>query len=292
VERIRNGIVHSAEMQENFERSLEEHKRTPSVDLDTYRRNRRWKYGEHLLSKKRVYLDTNHWVGLCEVHLGRSQQRDHLALHECLVALVTQGKIICPVSYPCITEMFKQEDLTTRQATAQVIDQLSLGSAIQNPYELMKQEILDFISTKGLERLPNSDVPLRQKVWTRVAYFLGDFTMTSEAFTDDIKLAVQKAFEDLFWDFSLEALVMSVAGKGKIPHLEEADVIQRLNRKKLKHAGKLHAFDDAFLQEIWAMCDTLEGLETLIRHRVRHNPKIAVALPCRPSDARVCASLV
>src|SRR5580704_10892670 len=111
-----------------FRETFLHHKAHPCSDLNSYKSERRFALGHDLLVKKRIYLDTNHWLGLREIHIGRSQQKAYAELYRRLGSVVEVGNVGCPASFPCIIELFKQDDQKTRVATAQVIDRFSLGS--------------------------------------------------------------------------------------------------------------------------------------------------------------------
>lgn len=156
---------------------------------------------DRVLARKRVYLDTRFWILMRDVFLGRSKDPLHEQISDRLSQLVTAGKVICPINANTLSELLKQRDGTTRMATAKLIDELSLGAALQSAEERVRTELMHCVqlslhSQAALE-------PLERLVWTSPAYLLGHTFPIVESLPKDQMLAWQKAFTDYLWDFSL-----------------------------------------------------------------------------------------
>jgi hypothetical protein len=263
-----NLILNSPEKTALFFRSLEHHKKYPLIDLTTYKFNRRSAIGKEVLSRRRVYLDTSFWVRFREVRMGRSQNQPHVHLYNRLKELVRAGKLICPATHTCIIEMFKQDDEQTRRVTAQVIDELSVGCAIQNPVELMRIEILELLKKHMPElHCATLDGPVKQRIWTHVTYFTGDFVWEFHQSPQEEALALQKSFDDLNCSRSLEDIVTDMPQGKKFPRAGEDNLIEELNKGKFNVEPSLResGFNEIYLQEIKRSLETFSPIVMHIR---------------------------
>lgn len=120
---------------------IEFHRRNPDVSLRSYMRDKRCQLGSAVISIQRIYLDQRFWLLLRDVYLGRSGDKATSDLLTLLRYLVSQGKAIYPISESVFIELLKQSDESTRLATAQLIDDLSLGITLIPFDERVRQEL-------------------------------------------------------------------------------------------------------------------------------------------------------
>ena len=82
---------------------------------------------DDLAERTPVYLDLRFWVIAREVRSGiRTDPRERKLVHH-LERLAHQGRIFCPISATSFLELMKIGDDARRQATLEVIEELSLG---------------------------------------------------------------------------------------------------------------------------------------------------------------------
>lgn len=117
----------------SLERSLTEHRaRLDALESEL---------AATIAQKKIIYLDTNHWVHMQGVVLGRTAaKREYVELLSLLERLVTQGSICCPVSSSMFEELMKQSDTATRRVTAKLMDRLSQRVCLQFFLKLTQRE--------------------------------------------------------------------------------------------------------------------------------------------------------
>ena len=240
--------------------TLDHHRQHPEISLEQYVRSKGLAIADRILARKVIYLDTRYWVLLREVSLGRSS---HTILHKILSRLrylVGAGKVICPINADILAELLKQSDATTRLATAKLIDELSLGTALQSEQERVDTELMHCVQlslsgSAGLERL-------ERLVWTSASYVFGYLFPTNDSISDEEMLAHQKAFTDYLWEFPL-ADVISL-----LPPLPQEltgrwdTIANKLNREIKKHDLEARTFAQLHLDEFKG---ALEGyLPTLV----------------------------
>jgi hypothetical protein len=97
------------------------------MDVTAYVRRKRIALAHEIRDRTKVYLDTKYWALLRDVRLGRSECPDTTRLLDVLQARVSGGSLICPLNADIYFEVMKQDDEQTLMATAQLIDDLSLG---------------------------------------------------------------------------------------------------------------------------------------------------------------------
>lgn len=217
--------------------TLDYHRQHPEISLEHYVRSKVLATADRVLARKTVYLDTRFWVLLCEASLGRTKDSlDHQILDQ-LHQLVDSGKVICPINANTLAELLKQSDKTTRLATATLIDQLSLGAALQSEQERVGTELMHCVqlSLGGPAELE----PLERLVWTSPAYVLGHTFPTWESLPEDEMLVCQKSFIDYLWDFPLAEQLSYLK---KIPAAMNGrwdEIAAKLNREIKEHDQKV-----------------------------------------------------
>lgn len=227
--------------------TLPYHRQHPEVSLERYVRSKILATADRVLARKRVYLDTRFWILLRDVFLGRSQDPVHEQITNRLRELVGAGKVICPINADTLTELLKQRDATTRMVTAKLIDEFSLGAALQSAEERVRTELAHCVhrSLRG----PAALEPLERLVWTSPAYLLGHNFPVVESLPEDEMAAWQKAFTDYLWDFSLAEQISYLK---EIPErlINHWDAIaNNLNREIKEHDVKALPFNELHLHE-------------------------------------------
>jgi hypothetical protein len=181
--------------------TLAYHRQHPEISLEQYFRTKALATADRVLDRKIIYLDTRYWIFLRDVFLGRSPDPMLHKMLSQLRFLVRGGKAICPINADILAELLKQRDETTRLATAKLIDELSLATALQSEEERVGTELMHCVQLTQLG--PAALEPLERLVWTSPSYVLGYEFPTTDYFSEDEMLAFQKAYTDYLWDFPL-----------------------------------------------------------------------------------------
>ena len=216
--------------------------------------------GQGLLGKRRVYLDTKFWNDLCDVELGESSDpsaRDVLAQ---LRAACRMGTVVCPAEYHVLAELLRQRLPSKREATAQLIDELSGGAMIVSRYERVMLEVLRF-TQGGLGAAQGAALPKApplSEVWTRPAFALGHLTPNkpAELPPEVHERAVERTHEALwarkFSDVARELAKAPVDAEGARLGVDEMNHAIRLPENQFDR------FEDLYAAELEG---TLDGFE-------------------------------
>jgi hypothetical protein len=223
----------------------------PVEDLDRFARAKRVRLGEAVLSRVRVYLDTNFWINLRHAAAGRPPSAAHGELLEVLRAMVSAGTAICPLAEPALLELLKQPSRDARIACARLMDELSGGVALQPHRTRLKAELLHFVYRS--RQRPVDIHPFEQMAWTRAIFVFGDAVPVPEAPELDND-TVRASFDDFAWTFSLEEIV-SGESPSTATALDLSDLARRLTEGKVNHANDLRTFRNAYKAEVAGTVD-------------------------------------
>jgi hypothetical protein len=238
--------------------TLQYHLEHPGTDVQTYARPKRLALGKILLATKRIYLDTNHWLHLRDVSMGKPRSEKHVAIFRRLAALVKQGRAVCPISYSTYAELLRQNDLVTRTATARVIDKFGKRCCILPPDDVVKREFAH-LARRGLS--PSSDLyAVKEMVWTKVTAIVGEhfLEITSPDVPADLREAMPKAMDDLLWSMSLEEII-GVLGD-LTNHEENREDVARWLTAGASANQNFSTFEQVFLQEVAGGLECYEGM--------------------------------
>jgi hypothetical protein len=213
--------------------SLREHRTRSNVSLREHVDGQRAALWISIRQRQRVYLDTRYWILLRDAALGRPKQAVHAGLLEVLRERVRSGLIFCPLSDGSLLELLRQSDSRTRLATAKLMDELSLGVAIQNARDRLQTEVLQLITA---EKKPGAvPRPPVESVWLKAAYTLGVVHPLATGFDSAEQLALAKGFFDLMWSLTLEELLVETPEPP-----EEIEQAFRATAADLTMASKRH----------------------------------------------------
>jgi hypothetical protein len=139
----------------------------------------------------------------------RSDENGAKELLAQLKRAVREGAPICPISESVLLKLLKQDDLETRQATADLVDSLSCGVTLVHSDQRVAQEIVG-VFTKFSE--PEQYHEPHELVWTKLGYTLGVLHPVIPQVPDEQKVLLQKAFFDTVWEIPLTELLSQVQG--------------------------------------------------------------------------------
>jgi hypothetical protein len=237
----------AANTPELIKNALECHRRHPDVSLQSHFRAKVLATADRLLPRKLIYLDTRYWITLRDVQLGRPRTSVDGELLTTLTNLVKAGKVICPINANLFAELLKQRDDKTRVATAQLIDELSLGVALQPEEERIGTEIhhCALLNQRDADALE----PLNRLVWTSVSYVLGFTNPEMDALTPAEKLACDKAFMDYFWGLPFADQISTLGPAPEYLNTRWDLIAERINTETKKHGKNPGSFKELHLHE-------------------------------------------
>lgn len=232
-------------LEHNEKRSaFEFYRQQPEISLEQHVRTKRAELGTAVTSLQRIYLDVRFWIMLRDVVLGRCQEEVFKDLLIFLRGAVANGRAICPISEAVLMELLKQSNPVTRDATARLIDDLSLGVALVPFDERICQELCHFAFEKhGVENL----LPLDNLVWTKQAYVLGQAHPYNTGLSATDELAMQKSICDEMWTTSLMEMLSDA-----VPPASEYDwdsLARRLNASSAENRENVKSFAQTFRAE-------------------------------------------
>lgn len=189
--------------------TLPHHLSHPEQSADAYIRKQNIALGERILSKRRVYLDQKFWIYCRDAARGNPKHESHRRLYQALQKSAASGQLVCPASHIVLEETFKQSDQATRSSTADVVQELSGGIAIQPFPVLFQAEILNFLVAQGPW---STDIyPVEQFAWTHIGNVFGHLSPVCDAFDTRTLQAFQKAWFDLMAQVTFPVLVESLS---------------------------------------------------------------------------------
>jgi hypothetical protein len=225
-----------------------QHRATPEVSADAYVRSRRIELGESVMSRRRIYLDKCYWIALRDAYLDRSTNAHDRKLLESLRMGVRRKRHLCPISEALFMELLKQQDVQTRLATAELIDELSEGVTIVPLSERMATEIAHFLYSKA----GYSTHSLSSLVWSRLSYVLGIVHPVLEGASPSDQLVFQKSFFDYMWDVPLRTVV-GLLGDPIPQPFDFDDLAKQMNEGNRIHADSITSFVQAYHAELFGL---------------------------------------
>lgn len=133
-------------------------------------------YYKYVRGRTLIYLDQNIWINLEE---GKHQ--DVLTL---LKALKARGRIVCPLSFSLVEELFNQPTQELRQRRAKLMDELSGGITVRDSKIRERTEVRSIFETSERAGF------VKEHGYSVAAEFLGDMVLTP---ADDSLLALKVA---------------------------------------------------------------------------------------------------
>jgi hypothetical protein len=161
----------------------------------------------------------------------------------------------------------KQGDLTRRIRTAEIIDFLSQGVAIQSFPYLIRQELLYFL-TQGLYGKSRTR-PLPEMVWTTASGILGDLVPTQTPFPQDVEEQIQLEWIDHTSTMAFSSIVRGM-GESEFPQTRDDTAFQQSQNEKCRvNRDQFKTFEEARLNEVRGLLDAQrEDLIAALMHVV------------------------
>ena len=235
-------------------------------------------YGKHVQAAKvalgasldsvcKIYLDTNFWLRLRDVCLGRNTDTDWCMMRQQLQEMATAKQVVCPLSEETFREVFLQSDSNTLKETLRLIDQLSLGTCLLGPHERMHREAFHFI--RRISGINAGELhPLNHLVWTRTSFAIGHPTPMMTNMDEESEFAIQTNFFDYMWKRSLSDMVDVMGDNITKWDAAMPDMSKQMNEGKSANYGDYRSFQDLFLIELRGVLECHKSDFSNIMHQI------------------------
>lgn len=234
---------------------IEYHLANPDVSIEAHIGQCCQALSDDLAGRTPIYLDLRFWVIAREVRAGiRNDPRERKLVHH-LERLAHQGRIFCPISATSFVELMKIGDDARRQATLDVIEELSLGVSLMPEPERTEDEleaVIRWSLTPNATTLP--------RVWTRLAYVMGNFHVRDDRFPPATQLAIQKAFFDHVWQQPLSAVAESLDRAEFDMTRDMAALADKLNEGNRDHQAQMTSFESVLSDELRGVAEVAEPI--------------------------------
>lgn len=234
-------------------------------DIDDYYRNKVINLSAELSSTKKIYLDTKFWINLRDYILGRSKIKQIKDIYNLLLDLSRKSIVICPTSQYVFFELIKQSDISTRNATAKLIDEFSKGIVISEEETRIATELKHYFDSKMYYE--NNVFPLNTLVWTKTVYLFGarDPYFHNLSFRENFE--IQKAFIDHLWRFNYQK-VLEFLNEKNIPIPDEKSLIDAFNYEKANNPVENISFKNLSYYEFKAILNCYkDNFDSLLKYQ-------------------------
>jgi len=230
---------------------LDRHLTQSHVSIDAHTRQKQIELASSIAHKIKIYLDINFWIELRKANSGDGTGDAKDLLND-LRRAVAAGTAICPLSDVIFLELLKQADSSSRQSTAALMDELSLGVTLIESDMRMKTEIAHFIHGKCVRERLHS---LNDLAWCKVGHVFGFKHPVAKGVEGNVMLALQKGVFDEMWDLTLGQMIAR-AGFLAAPEMLNFDAIAvKLNSGKRDHASEIKSFEQTYKNEVRGIVD-------------------------------------
>ncbi len=241
--------------------SDEKHARTASESFVAYRRKRFQELENFVTARRKVYLDLKFWIGL-RTPSEAPKPNAFQQLGELLSDGVKDGRLLCPVSYAVFLELMKQYPMEQRLAQARLMDQLSEGIGIRNPFDTAEIEYLRLLARHNATL---KDMPI-DPVWVPVGHLIHEVYPENDSLPDDLMERYRKVSLDVDWETRMEHLAKRMEG---MP-VRSATTAERINMERQANLRGNKSFDKLF-------SDELDGILDVMSPHIENSLKYAAA---------------
>lgn len=263
-----------------------------SSDMDRHVRRRQIELAHSIQPRKKIYLDTCFWIALRKVLLEQQPTPVERKLLHLLKRGVRSGRFICPISESTFVEVMKQTDLSTRAATATLIDELSLGVALTSGRTRTATEIAHFYrAARGARELYD----MQELVWTKLGYAMGPIHPTVAEFDAETELQMQIEVFDELWGQTLVEISDTIGGQWPSKDPRMTDAAAAINADIKAHQANLVSYEQTYRDEIVGAADNYRDvLVDLIAVDAESagEPRPAPGSPAEAEDARITRNLL
>jgi hypothetical protein len=104
------------------------HRARPDISIDRHVKNRVVELGQSIDNSNPIYLDTKFWILLRNAEAQKNTRPADYELLVLLRSLVREGIVFCPITESTFLELMKQEDMSSRIFTANLIGRIQPGN--------------------------------------------------------------------------------------------------------------------------------------------------------------------
>ncbi|MEJ0024940.1 MAG: hypothetical protein WDN01_02835 [Rhizomicrobium sp.] len=222
------------------------------MTIDRYARERQIALAREMAPRAKIYLDLRFWILAREAAAGNGTPAD-IRILEALRHGVRAGVLLCPVSESVVMELLKQANTAARrQATATLIDELSLGVCLVPIDVRAKTEVAHFwhALSSASELYPVSEL-----IWSKLAYAFGYLHPQIAGWTPEQELAFQKDFLDKMWDKPLVEMATAIGDTGWEQREDFERLARALNQGNADHLRDIRDFKQTYQLELKGVID-------------------------------------
>lgn len=244
--------------------SIDEHLKHPEIDIERHIGERCQSLANQLAGKTVIYLDLRFWIHVREAIGGESDDPVFKKIAHYLRKHVKQRTVVCPISTTVFQELLKIGKMERRNATVDIVEELSTGVTLMPEPDCVEAEIEELIYATmrpELRRLP-------RRVWTRLAYVYGNLYPTQTGFQADEELAIQKAFFDHMWELPLSSVFENIDPAKFESTASNSALAEKLNRENKAHKHEMKSFSQILSDELRGVADCGEPILRKIVKRV------------------------
>jgi len=203
----------SRQFQTRHKESSDHHRRHHEVTLESHLSTLQSELFSAMSSARIVYLDTAYWLGMRDVLRGIRPSEVYVSIHRKLEQLCAERAVICPLSTPLFHELMRQKDPSSREATARLLDQFSLGVGLRPPDEIIRTEIRCQIYRSIQHSAANES---GGNVWCKGAFLLGKNRFDQTPLPEEQHTYIQKCYADSLWNMSVRD-ILDLLGDDEYP---------------------------------------------------------------------------
>src|SRR6266487_3179382 len=241
------------DLDERTRRTMEEsdsrHAQTASLSFEAYRRRRYDELNAWVRARKAVYLDLKYWIWLRDP-VASPFPAETEALRTALTHGVISGRLFCPVSYPAFVELMRINPPSLRLRQAEIMDELSVGIAIRNGFDMAEIEFCEFFG-RNLPAL--RAIPYRvETVWCPV----GQMVVEKYPYHDELPADVMERCRKVMLDVMWEKRMTDYAALEGLPE-HPRDTATRVNAERQSYPRGQQSFSELFPAELNGALDVL-----------------------------------
>lgn len=265
----------------------------PMRPLDQYVRAAQVELARTIQSRKKIYLDLRFWIYARDAAADESVDPANRKLLHLLRRGVERGQLVCPISESTFMEVMKQANTTTRRiATAQMIDELSLGVSFTTARTRNATEIGHFLyANSGQTNLYD----MQELVWTKLAYAMGYIHPSAPSLGEALELSSQKFVFDEMWQLTLTQMITTIGDAWKPDSDERRQSAARLNEEMKRPEHATASYQQTYRDEIVGAADVSQDLAADAMAGMAERagyPPPAKGSPSWEESGRMCRNLI
>ena len=234
------------ELQEVMIESEDRHMRSPEITFVNYRSRKDEELRTFLKPRRTLYLDMNFWISIRSPQESRNPSKSQEFL-EVIRAGISQKRFVCPVSYSVLVELAKQKG-NKALAQADLMDELSLGIGIRNPFDVARLEYLNFFAP----HVPAAKNATIHSVFAPIGLLIGELYPDEKGLPEHMANRMLKVMFDVYSEIRLRHLV-----KNGIPDFL-CTAAEKINQERKAYPRANKPFARLFAEELDGLLDGMK----------------------------------